>query len=461
MNNKELTREIAQSLISDSSLSPREYTSITPEAARVLARDYKCKHRPSRIGVTAGFVTESKLDLSGLTLLDGESAKSLSEWGQENGAFIMELNLSGLTELTPEIAAALAAWQPNQETEDGGCGLILDGIKQATAKTLEALARWNPGCIFPTLSLKGLEALGVDEAKAIRGWAGGAGYSQLMLGGVRMIGCEAVSELVQWTGEALGLGIDALPVDVATELSHFKGHTLGLDKLTKIDIVSAQKLFNTAAEVSPGEQPPSWEMLVLGSGDEPLAGITPEVADWITSLRAAGVEVKVSGLTELTVYANSTIMEKLPEPKELNLGHNWCGRHNQAVSVVCCPFCGHKVGTFIKTQGVNDGEPFEILESNEVLVRDRVNPETWDEQWKHTPCPHVIAIICGGRAVEKIAGVTPTRASVNGRIRLKAEESGHVMSMAMVYEFAPGEYLRQENQSQPDARLNKLSGNFS
>jgi len=155
---KELTEEIVARLIADRNLSTREYTSITPDAARILAAGYKhTTLQPDPMGNPT--FTEVDFDLSGLSSLDAESAKALAGWGQEAGACFMSLNLGGLAQLTPEIATALASWKPKFEIYDGLCSLILDGVASASVEALHALAKWAPACISTTLSLNGLKTL--------------------------------------------------------------------------------------------------------------------------------------------------------------------------------------------------------------------------------------------------------------------------------------------------------------
>jgi hypothetical protein len=364
-----LTSEISKRLVADPKLSTKEYTSITPDAARILADGYRHRTSPL-VGAVGRFVTESQLDLSGLTALDAESATALAEWGCDDGAFIMTLDLSGLTQLTPDLATALAAWRPALEHEDGGCGLLLDGVISASVETLAVLAGWEPSCISATLSLNGLKVLDMAQAKAIRGWSGAGAFSQLLFRGVTEIGYPAAAELAQWTGEQLALGLGKLTPEVAGALASFNGIELELGRLTEIDIVAARKLFNTNVEGSSDLDSPGLEILDLGSNSERLKGITPEVADWITDMRVAGIEVQLSKLTELSVYANCTFLSKKSEPETISL---YLGGKDGIFFVhrIYCPFCAKLVG-----------EP-----------GDFEHDIPWAKQWKIDVCKHLISVV--------------------------------------------------------------------
>jgi hypothetical protein len=417
MKNNVLTEEVANAYIADEKLSTKDYTSITPEAARVLAQSFKSHLRPTSRGDS---VTQSKLDLSGLVTLDASSARALSKWGQNHGAFIMELNLSGLPHLTPETAAAIAAWQPAQESIDGSCSLILDGITEITPEILEILCNWKPACMFQVLSLNGLNKLDAEQAKALKKCVGGD-FAQLLLSGVISTDVSALEQLVQWPGELLALGIESLTPEMAAVLSKFDGQTLVLDKLKDIDITTAQNLFNTDV----GEMlSPSWECLVLGDHHHLLNGITQEVADWITDMRAGGINVQLSKLSELSVYANCTFVEKQPEPKSTSLTIG--GRHGIFFSeYVRCPFCFALVGE----------------------MGDMEHETSWPQQWTITPCAHLISVVANNDSLLKIAGIEEERMTAKGRIIIRvagyfskyvnADPEIDPEKDEIVFEFAP------------------------
>ncbi len=41
-----------------------------------------------------------------------------------------------------------------------------------------------------------------------------------------------------------------------------------------------------------------------------MAGITPDVGDWIADMRAGRIDVKLSEKSELSVFAKGTLMDK-------------------------------------------------------------------------------------------------------------------------------------------------------
>ena len=61
------------------------------------------------------------------------------------------------------------------------------------------------------------------------------------------------------------------------------------------------------------------------------------------------------------------------------------------------------------------------------------NADTWTEQWRHSPCPHIVSILSNGQPALMIPGVTRQRATSPGRLHLKACLQGN----EIVYEFAP------------------------
>jgi hypothetical protein len=419
----ELTKEIAARLIADRNLSTKEYTSITPDAARILADGYKhTTLQPDPMGELT--FTEAELDLSGLTTLDVESAKALAGWGQNGGACFMSLNLGGLTQLTPEIATALASWKPDFEIYDGLCSLILDGVTSASAEALEALAKWAPGCISTSLFLNGFKTLDLDQAKAISKWSGAGDVLQLSLHGLENVSKFVIQELAHWPGDQLGLGLRQLSPENAGILSGFKGTVMELPFLAVIDIATAKELFCTDVEDPQKKNVPKWVEIDLGSEVELMAGITPEVADWITDMRVCGIEVQLSKQSELAVYANCTFVEKKVEPEtaSLHLG----GKHGIFFHKrIYCPFCAKLVG-----------EPGDLEHET-----------PWNRQWKIDGCEHLISVIGNGDRLLDICGDENPRKNAAGRVSIKvnayfteyvnADHDVHPDEDEMAFEFAP------------------------
>jgi hypothetical protein len=170
----------AQRAISEPKYRLQDYTAITSEAARALARCYR--HRISNDSELDGrgeMATASTLCLASLESLELEAATALADWAGESGTFLMTLDLSGLRALPRPVAAALAVWRPAMELEDGGCTLLLDGVTEAQPDALAVLAGWKPECLSATLSLQGLASLDAAQAKAIRAWAAPAAHCSL------------------------------------------------------------------------------------------------------------------------------------------------------------------------------------------------------------------------------------------------------------------------------------------
>jgi hypothetical protein len=422
-----LTEDIAQALVADPGVNTKAFASITPGAAAILAANYR---RTSDLGVWfPGCLRKSCLDLRGLTTLDLPSVTALADWGRERASFLMELNLSGLQCLAPDVASALAGWGPVADFANAGCALLLDGVNGLSAESLAALAQWNPQSFSASLSLGGLKSIDLDQANALASWTHSS-QSRLSLTGIDLLHAPEAEALAGFPGYMLALGLSALHPETAAALSRFGGKALSLSNLSQIDIQTARCLFNPEGQNPRAQTVPPWETLQLGTANPRMSGITPKLADWIAGLRAARVAVLLSDLTELSAYANCSASGDA-QPRTASIGIN--GGHG----AVHCPFCGQQVASFSGTAAPHADEQFDLQGGADVLVHDSVNPETWDQHWSHSLCPHVVAVTDGHRPVVRIAGVTSSRSTGPKRIHIDVTESGAVLSLKRIFEFAP------------------------
>jgi hypothetical protein len=191
---------------------PSQIKELTPEQAKLLVAKFK----------------GGRLDLSGLTTLDAETAKVLAEF---EGNYLI---LTGLTTLDADTANALAEYK--------GQFLTLNGLAALDADTAKALAEFKGY----GLDLNGLTTLDAETAQVLAEAKG----DSLSLAGLTTLDADTAKALAEFKGAYVSLrGLTTLDADTAQVLAEFKGK-LNLDGLTTLDADTANVLRETKGRLN-------------------------------------------------------------------------------------------------------------------------------------------------------------------------------------------------------------------
>lgn len=255
-----------------------QYTRITPEAAWLLAREYRGEESPGSGPETArpGAPAHFELDLSGLRSLDVASARALACWNP--GAKVPDeatctLNLSGLRHSPPQVLAVLARWSVTAAT----ASLWLGGFRKLGRARAEALGRWNGGNLVSNLYLGAVEALEPEEAEALTaGWVG-----------------------------TLALGLREITLESAVRLGQAGCQWLILPRLERIEppVLLALAGLTPEGELRPEYASPEFgraeplELFLGGDRRSGLRDVTRELAGVIDTVRQLGVKVNLPRAT--------------------------------------------------------------------------------------------------------------------------------------------------------------------
>lgn len=263
-----------------------QYTRITPEAAALLAREYRgdegLQNAPD--DHPAGATTNFELDLSGLRSLDVASAR------------------------------ALARWNPRADVPDEAtCTLNLSGLRHSPPPVLGALAGWSVGAATASLWLEGFRKLGVARAAALGCWNGGNLVSDLYLGSLEALGPDEAGVLTARCVGTLALGVRELTLETAVLLGQAGCQRIFLSRLERID---PPVLLALAGRTREGELRPEYaspefvraeplELSLACSQRAALRDVTRELAEVIEMVRQWGVKVRLARATERELRALS------------------------------------------------------------------------------------------------------------------------------------------------------------
>ena len=265
-----------------------EIKSLTADQAKNLVASFKgvtveCTEEDMYPGGTQKL--RGALPLNGLTTLDAETARALSEYGKGplllGGLTTLDAEtarvlagaknwtgaLPGLTKLSVDAARALAEFKGHSLSFDSlaaidtdtaaalaafkGMDLSFKGLTSIDAATARALAgfttqppkdgdgsakKFRGGW----LRLNGLVTLDADTAKALTAFKGEHTY--IYLKGLKSLSTDAARALGEFKGNELHLGLPQLTSDLAAAVANFQCVRLYLAELTGIDASTAATL---------------------------------------------------------------------------------------------------------------------------------------------------------------------------------------------------------------------------
>ncbi|MCE9629444.1 MAG: hypothetical protein K8S94_01815 [Planctomycetia bacterium] len=275
-----LSAALAKKLIKDGERQFQHIQEISPEVAKVFAdHDFDFSHR---------------IDLSGLTALSVEAARSLVDAEAD-------LALNGLTEMPLPLAQVLGRF--------AGARLELKGVHSMSKQSQEALG-----------SIKGQVVLAPQDVVSSR--------SSALMGQVhsaKAITSEVAAALAKRDDE-LTLSVTELPPDVAEALSDYVGDTLRLNSIRTLSLESARhlgKLRLRRLEMNAlDELPASVATLLAPLGPShalELKGLRTLDKDTAAILAQSVAEVDLSGVKSLDPAAATALAAKGDKPRQFGL----------------------------------------------------------------------------------------------------------------------------------------------